>query len=365
MASFQKRGNTWQYTISHKPKPIRKSGFRTKKEAQLAAAEVETALKKGAYVQLREVLFVDYFKDWVEAYKTDITRNTLSRYHHTAKTLEEYFHNTKIQAITKRTYQAFLNEYAQTHSKATVSKLNTHVRACVRDAIEEGIISVDVTRNAKVTGNVPAKKPSEKHLSYFESKRLMNALYGSLDNGLSYYLLLLGLTSGMRFAEMVGLTRRDFDFAAGTISIDKEWGYTKRMSTGFMPTKNEPSVRVIKMDKRTMDAFEELFGSTPPNIHGLVFFSPGSKYQVISNTAANNVLRRLLTKLNITPITVHGLRHTHASILLYKKVSIYYVSERLGHSDIQTTLSTYSHVIKELRTEDEKSSIDVFEKMLV
>ncbi|WP_343073148.1 Arm DNA-binding domain-containing protein [Salicibibacter cibarius] len=50
MASFQKRGKTWQYTISAKPKPIRKSGFRTKKEAQAAAAEVETEMRKGLHL---------------------------------------------------------------------------------------------------------------------------------------------------------------------------------------------------------------------------------------------------------------------------------------------------------------------------
>lgn len=52
MASYQKRGKTWQYTISAKPKPIRKGGFRTKKEAQVAAAEVEAELRKGIVHQM-------------------------------------------------------------------------------------------------------------------------------------------------------------------------------------------------------------------------------------------------------------------------------------------------------------------------
>lgn len=52
-------------------------------------------------------------------------------------------------------------------------------------------------------------------------------------------------------------------------------------------------------------------------------------------------------------------------MLLYKKVSIYYVSERLGHSDIETTLKGYTDVIKELREEDELGTINTFEKMVV
>ncbi|MFJ8101105.1 MULTISPECIES: tyrosine-type recombinase/integrase [unclassified Lysinibacillus] len=48
-------------------------------------------------------------------------------------------------------------------------------------------------------------------------------------------------------------------------------------------------------------------------------------------------MKKILVDLGIEPITIHGLRHTHACVLLYKKISIYYVCERLGHKDIETT----------------------------
>lgn len=72
----------------------------------------------------------------------------------------------------------------------------------------------------------------------------------------------------------------------------------------------------------------------------------------------------MLLDLGIDPITMHGLRHTHACVMLYKKVSIYYVSERLGHKDIQTILKVYSHVTKELRAEDAKATVEIFGNML-
>lgn len=139
----------------------------------------------------------------------------------------------------------------------------------------------------------------------------------------------------------------------------------KRHPEGFGPTKNEQSNRIIKMDGRTMGHFKKLFKSMHTNIHQLVFYSPSSKYKVISNTNANKLLRKVLTDLGIDPITMHGLRNTHASVLLYKKVSIYYVSERLAHGDIDTTLREYTHVIKELREKDELGTIATFEKMTV
>jgi len=86
--------------------------------------------------------------------------------------------------------------------------------------------------------------------------------------------------------------------------------------------------------------------------------------QIQSNNNANKILSDLLVNLNINPISVHGLRHTHASVLLYEGVSVYYVSRRLGHGDIETTLNTYSHVVKELEERDQTKTSDVFEKML-
>lgn len=366
MASYQKRGKTWQYTISRmvngKSDPIRKGGFRTKAEAQAAAGEIEQQLRKGIAPSLKPVPFDTYFEEWIKVFKPDIAGNTKARYLNTLQTIKENFPGIAIQDITKRGYQAFLNSYGSTRSKETTRKLNTHIRACVKDAIDEGIIHIDFTRGAVLTGSIPAKREEEKHLSLFESKRLMKEV--SKPCHLSHYLILLGLTSGLRYGELVGLTRKDFLFETNEINVDKTWGYSKKMHQGFGPTKNPQSVRKIKMDGKTMAIFKELFQSTPDNMYGLVFFSPTSKYKVLCNTAVNKVLKKILTKLNIEQISAHGLRHTHASILLYKRASIYYVSERLGHSDIETTNSYYAHIIKELREQDDKISVNTFEELV-
>ena len=57
-------------------------------------------------------------------------------------------------------------------------------------------------------------------------------------------------------------------------------------------------------------------------------------------------------ELNITVISVHGLRHTHASLLLFAGVSIASVAKRLGHADMTTTQQTYLHIIQELENKD-------------
>lgn len=71
--------------------------------------------------------------------------------------------------------------------------------------------------------------------------------------------------------------------------------------------------------------------------------SPNAKVEKEDfSTLAVNLMNDLL---DIEPISVHEIRHTHASVLLYKKESIHYVSERLGHSDIETTLKEATHVL--------------------
>lgn len=361
MASFQKRGKTWQYTVSNKGNPIRKGGFKTKREAQIAAAEVEAELRKGVVPNLKPVPFTEYMEKWIKTFKTDITQNTLERYKTSLKTVQEYFGDKAIQEIKKADYQEFLNIYGKTHAKASTRKLNTHIRACVKEAIDEGIIRIDFTRGAVLTGE-PEKRPEEKHLNFEDSQKLLNALHERLDKSIVYYLLLLGLTSGMRFGEMVGLTRKDFDFKTNMISVTKQWGYTKKMGKGFVPTKTIQSIRKVKMDEKTMSVFKDLFDKTPENIAQLVFYSPTSKYKVISNGAANKALESILKELKIEPISVHGLRHTHASVLLYQKASYNYVAERLGH-DVETLMKTYAHIMKEMRQQDEELSVNTFKRM--
>lgn len=278
--------------------------------------------------------------------------------------IKEYFGSKPLQQISRHDYQGFLNEFGKNKAKETVEKVNTHLRACVKDAIEENIIPHDFTRNAVLNFTAAAKKADEKHLDVKDSELLLKEIHNRLHRGLVYYLLLLGLATGFRFEELVGLTIEDFNFIDNTITVNKTWEYNNRMKEGFGPTKNEQSNRTIAVDETTMSKFEELFKNMLNNLLGLVFYSPDSKYKVISNTNANKLLRTILKDLGIEPITIHGLRHSHACVLLYKKVSIYYVSERLGHKDIETTHKHYSHVTEELHVEDAKATTTIFEKML-
>jgi integrase len=66
----------------------------------------------------------------------------------------------------------------------------------------------------------------------------------------------------------------------------------------------------------------------------------------------NDILRRHCIRAKVPVISIHGLRHTHASLLLFAGVSIASVARRLGHASMTTTQKTYLHIIHELENQD-------------
>ena len=158
------------------------------------------------------------------------------------------------------------------------------------------------------------------------------------------WLILLIAKTGMRFSEAIALTPKDFDFAHQTLSISKTWNY--KGDGGFMPTKNRSSVRKIQIDWQTVVQFSALVKGVSPDAP--IFLIKNKIY----NSTINDILARRCKRAKVPVISVHGLRHTHASLLLFAGVSIASVARRLGHSSMTTTQKTYLHIIQELENQD-------------
>jgi len=148
---------------------------------------------------------VKYFKAWYETYKRDISNITVNSYKAAHAKISAYFRDLTIQDMTKREYQQFLNKMGIWFAKTTNRKMNGYIRSCVKEAIDEVLIITDFTRAVTVTG-FASKKSSEKFLNYDSSKSLMNFLYKNADNGIEYIMLIVALSSGVRFGELIGLT---------------------------------------------------------------------------------------------------------------------------------------------------------------
>ena len=366
MASFKKHGKTWQYSVSRyidgKYRPIRKSGFKSEKLARLAAARVELDLEEGVKEAYVTEIFADYFKQWVKDYKSNRAIATRKRYDTTHTIIEKEFGKVKLQDITKRRYQRFLYKYGETHSHETVRKVNTHIRACVKEAVDEGLIRTDFTRGVEVIGKVDAKAENEKYLNFDDAQKLLRYLVDHRERSPLYYLLILALQTGMRYGELLGLKRSDFDFNNSLIKVQRSMDY--QHGEGLGPVKGR-GARVLEMDQWTMDLFRtEYFKRGVTSLEGLIFFNPRNKFGTYSNNAPNSILAKAQEKLKIKPaVTVHGLRHTHVSILLYNEINVQYVSERAGHVDSTVTLNTYAHVLKEMKEKEETKTKSVLEQL--
>lgn len=159
------------------------------------------------------------------------------------------------------------------------------------------------------------------------------------------WFILLVAKTGMRFSEALALTPRDFDFPHQTLSINKTWDY--KYGKGFLSTKNRSSVRKIQMDWQTVIQFSGLVKGLPEDKP--IFVKDGEK---VYNATVNDILERHCKSAGVPVISIHGLRHTHASLLLFAGVSIASVARRLGHASMTTTQKTYLHIIQELENKD-------------
>lgn len=290
----------------------------------------------------RSDLFYNYYSWWIKVYKEGAIREiTLDKYYMTESWLKKLIPNLTICELNRITYQELLNDYATYHERQTTMDFHHQLKGAILDALDEGLIDSDPTRKAIIKGKKPSIKKT-KFLNQFELHTLLSSLELKSELNWDWFILLVAKT-GMRFSEALALTPKDFDFSHQQLSINKTWDY--KSGTGFQPTKNKSSIRKIQLDWQTVVQFSELIKNLPDN---KPIFIKGKIY----NSTVNNIISRHCKKLNIPVISVHGLRHTHASLLLFAGVSIASVARRLGHASINTTQKTYLHIIQELENQD-------------
>ncbi|WP_090629729.1 tyrosine-type recombinase/integrase [Neobacillus massiliamazoniensis] len=368
MASIQKLKNGWRYRVSYKEgdkyKTKTQGCFRTKRECELAAAELEKKLHVGQDISAVDQLFAEYIRNWFEIYKkgkyspkheSDIERSV--------KLVELHFAGVRMKDLTRDMYQRFINELEPHYATETIRKRHLYVKTCLKDAIEDGIIIKDPTYKVIIKGHKEEKAEVLKYLNFEELKHLTTNTKKNLKlRYVSRYIILFAIATGARFSEILGMTWDCVDFENQAITINKTWD--AKYKNDFSDTKNYASKRTITIDKSTCNILSSLkheqnvaaAETGMRNEKNLCFIN--SKFELVTNNAVNKTLKALCREVGAKQITCHGLRHTHASMLLFKGVNIKYISRRLGHGDIVTTLQTYSHILDEME-QKESRQVDV------
>ena len=293
-------------------------------------------------IEEKSELFYIYYEKWIHIYKEGAIRDvTMRKYEITLLWLKRLVPELRLSQLNRISYQQLLNDYAEFHERQTTMDFHHQIKAAVLDAVDEGLIDRDPTRKAIIKGRSPRIKKI-KYLNQFELHTLLVNLKLTSEINWDWLILIIAKT-GMRFSEALALTPKDFDFPHQSLIVDKTWDY--KGDGGFLPTKNKSSVRKIQLDWQTIIKFSEIIKGLPEDkpifVNGRVF-----------NSTVNGVLERYCKKLGIPVISIHGLRHTHASLLLFAGVSIASVARRLGHASMTTTQKTYIHIIQEMENRD-------------
>ncbi|GKT04484.1 site-specific integrase [Furfurilactobacillus entadae] len=367
MASITKRSNgkyqarAFYYARNGERKAKAKT-FPSKIEAQRWAEQMDQQKLVDDGIVESKQSFYDYFMEWYETYEeSKIAPATQQWYRNTQRIIKENFGRTKLVAIKRSGYQQFLNEFGATHSRESSMKVDTHVKMAIRSAMDDGLLKRDFTAHTSITGN-DGKDKALKYLDGASMWKLINYSETKITpEAPSYAMILTALFTGMRIAEVAGLQEQDFDVINQTLQVENTYDWTTH---GFKPTKNVQSRRTISINDELSTRLTALFQAQQAleihNPNKLLFVNENGV--VPSNNGVNKVLKSACQKLHIKEVTFHALRHTHASYLLSQDVSIYEISERLGHKNFTTTLNIYSHLQQEFKAQQNQKVSAAFSR---
>lgn len=344
MAQIIKKGPSWMVRVSimgddGKQHKKSKAGFKTKAAAKAYAAKMEFQKATGGVALVSGTMFPDYFKDWFNLYKrSNVTERTALTYHQVYNALKQYL-NVPLEDIDRRRYRQFMVDFGSNRAKSTVSKFNSLIHACVKDAMYDGVVHKDFVASTNLVFD-KSKTREVDYLSIDEIQKLVSHLVKTRNvHFTSKYMILTAIYTGARLGEIQALTWGDIK--NNTISINKSWNETTQ---DFQPTKNESSIRTINVDDQLIALLKEL------NFNKKQIFV--SQYHTVPTSAAvNKTLRESLKACHINRrgFHFHSLRHSHVAFLLANGIDLYAISKRLGHSDITTTSRVYSYMIDEYK----------------
>ena len=354
-----------------KKKYIRKNGFITKKAAQIALARLEyqKALGEIDASTKKKVRFCEVAREWFSTYKLTVRESTLgtkeSRYR---KQIAPYFGDCYVDKITLQDCQKAVNEWFQA-IPATMPGCIELVNSIMELARKEGYITnnpmKDVTR---------PRRTRTRDDNNFYTKQELNTFLGRVkqqENKKIYACFRLLAYSGIRKGELLALTWGDVDFKGKTLNIDKALTNRINGSVYVGRPKTTASIRKIALDDLTLKALLEwkyqqarglLKRGYNANTPQQIIFDDNNGNIVKYKGSVNRWLRKIYQKNpDLRCIRVHGFRHTHCTLLLESGASIASVQERLGHSNVNTTLEVYTHVTKQVRQEAVNDFINYME----
>lgn len=353
------------YDSSGKRKEKKKSGFKTEKTALKALLEVKAATLRGESKRIdHDNLTVGEWLDiWYEMNKSKwkVTsckqREMVIRVH-----MKPLLGRYKLQKLDRITYQReYINKLEKKHKPNTVRLFHNLFKIAINGAVEEEILPRN--RFTKVTFSAP-DHDDKKQENFLTPSELVTFLDTAkqYENITNYSFLLTVAYTGVRRGEACGIQWKNVDFENNTITIERT-----RDDNGIRPPKTKNSYRTILVDPFLMNQLKtyrkwcmEIMLSVGYKFTGDSFvFTNHQTGEPIKDNSVWYAFSKTLKKANLPKITLHGLRHTHCTILLNQGLNVQVIAGRLGNTP-QMIYEVYGHILKEL----EQQSVTLFSQSL-
>lgn len=339
---------------------INKRGFDTAKEADVYFMREKLKFEdEGKTKKAKEHTFKEVYTQWLDVYENTVKESTFVKVseHFKLHILPKFGH-LRVTRIKPSYIQKVLNQW---HKQFKQYKL---VYNYFNRVMAYAMIQHYIKENPCERVYVPTKKLDygiQKNTKDFYSK---NELQQFLEvvrqhEGYNWYTMFrLFAFTGLRRGEILALTWKDISFNTNTLKVTKTLAEGENRRLIIQSPKSESSIREITLDQTTISTLRNWktkqaeiligFGHNALNKKQLIF-PQLQKNQFLNLGAPRNALVRITKKHDLDMINIHGFRHTHCSLLFEAGVPMKDVMERLGHSDIHTTMNIYTHVTQDSR----------------
>lgn len=284
----------------------------------------------------------ELYEIFIEDKKIDIIQATVETIENRYVVISRYFGKSNISNINKiaiRKYQNYLLNECN-YSVSHVNNLIGVLKQIFNFALENGYIKTNTIASVSMI-NKRVKIPKEKVIWNLEQFLKFNEYINSTTDKVIFNMLFF---LGIRKGELLSLRWNEVSFAQKNIKIISTANREKGKGQVITPPKTVHSNRIVVMDKFLCELIEEYYIGQR-KIYGKdikqKFVIGGDK--MMSFTSLQRLLKKYLAKTQLPEITLHGFRHSHATMLADFSTDIKAISERLGHENIEITLKTYIH----------------------
>lgn len=338
-----------------------KQGFPSEKDAYRGVLEIQTQIVNGhtKSVDNSSLTISEWMDIWFETHKSDwavsslVQRKNAIRYQ-----IKPLLGNYRLADLDKSTYKReFLNVLAETYKPNSVKLFHRIFKIAINAAVDDEIIPRN--RFSKIA--LADEEANENFYSAEELRKFLSVAE-KIENITNYSFINLLAYTGLRRGEGQGLQWSDIDFEKKTLSVQRT-----RDINGERTPKTKRSRRTIKLDDlvlhqlklyRTWSKKTKLSFGQRLEDNDFIFISHQSGKPIGDNTI-KYAFDRIFKKTDLKYITPHGLRHTHATLLIQARIPVPTIAERLGNTP-QMIHDVYGHALKEV----EEQSVESFSRIM-